>query len=216
MKKISKRWIFIALIVLAVLLMIPTMAHYIASNRYYPDVETAVINTTTSKNLVEIATVMGEEGVVYIAFGDNDSILAYTFYTRIMNGNVTYKLARGVTLKAYLDNNAIKMDTTPGSTEQIVLVIGQALANEYAKKTGIHAEYIPFEHDGNQYAIWYIISANGLEELPDLQLSADGVSSAVFEKSLTTDNYIALAALLGIITIVVTFKNYIRRRFWLL
>lgn len=98
------------------------------------------------------------------------------------------------------------MNTAPSSTEQIVFGIGETLANSCAEKTGSNAEFVHFKNAENQYAIWYIISENGLDQLPALQLN-----NGVWEKFSSAQNYIALLISVGLIIIVVA-SIYLKKK----
>ena len=171
MKKLTRmQWIGI---ILAVVILAPHLVYFVRSLQYYPDIETAAKNHSNYKIHFKMATIVGDEGIVYIALSDYDTIIAYSFKTKTEAGNVLYNVAKETRIK-YKDNHMVKINTAPDSTEQLVFGTSKALADEYAQKTGINAEYIHFGNEENQYTIWYIISANGLDELPALQLG-DGI-----------------------------------------
>lgn len=193
-------------IILAVVVIAPNLVNYVFSIPYYSDIEVAVGNRTSSKNHVKIATIMGIEGIVYIGLFDYNTISAYNFHTKTVNGDMLYKVAKKMGL-SYVENCMVKINTAPRSTEQIVFGIGEALANECAKKTGINAKFITFENDENRYTIWYIISADGLDELPALQLN-----NGVWESFPSARNYIAIIICAGLIIAIAIVVYWKKRR----
>ncbi len=194
MKKLTIiKWVGI---ILAVVVIVPYLINYAVSVPYYSDVETAVKNKSSSKNHIKIATIEGKEGLVHISLCDYNTISAYSFHIKTANGNTLYKVAKETGL-SYVENSMVKMNTSPSSTEQIVFGIGEALANDCVEKTGINTEFVHFKDAESQYAVWYIISASGLDELPALQLN-----NGVWEHFPSAHNYIALLIPVGLIIIV--------------
>ena len=155
-------WICIIVIVIAA-------AAWTHLFQYSPTIEMAINKQTHRKLPVKLEIIYGEEGPIYLALDEQHTIIAYSFYTKSVEGRMQYRLAHDQSLP-YVDNCMIKMNTAPGSTEEFVFGVGESLANECSEKTGIEAEFIHFGNDENRYTIWYIISADGLDELPDGQL----------------------------------------------
>lgn len=92
MKKLTIiQWIGI---ILAVVVIVSYLINYAVSVPYYSDVETAVKNKSNSKSPIKIATIEGREGLVYIILCDYNTIGAYSFYTKTVNGNTLYKVAK--------------------------------------------------------------------------------------------------------------------------
>ena len=197
-------------IILAIAVILPYLVNYAFSIPYYSDIETAVKNNSRSKSHIKIATIAGQEGRIYIALCDNNAVGAYNFHTKFVNGDVLYKVANEVTIP-YEENSMAKMNTAPGSTEQIAFGIGETLSKTCGKKTGLNAEFIHFGNDENQYTIWHIISVDGLDELPALQINDMVWSNMVWESGLSADHYIALAVLLVLIALLIV-VIYLKKR----
>ena len=193
-KHTTLHFVIFALIFLSI---IPSLGRYIDSLPYFLDFEIAIAHKSRSKNHITMAVISGEEGTVYIALCDNNSIGAYSFRTKTVNGELLYKVAEEESL-SYQENYMVKINTAPHSTEQLAFGIGEALAKECSEKTGLKAEFIQFGNAGKLYTVWYIISADGLDELPDLQRGY-----SVFEHYPPKESYIALIILFGAIIIVV-------------
>ena len=144
---------------------------------------------------------------IALSLGDHNTICAYNFYTRMSNGDIKYKVAKEEGI-SYSENNMIKMNTAPNSTEQIVIGIGERLVNEISEKTGIAAEFINFGNDDNLFTVWYIISVDGLSELPELILGG-----TPFDSIIRTEHYIILAILIGLfIAILLIIYFYLKRK----
>ena len=146
---------------------------FIQSFFYRPDIKTAMRSSISESDII-MKTVIGEEGIVCFCLsnsnkvGGNDKIYAYTFKTRIKNREIFYKVYHTHELD-YTENKIIemiKMNTSSGSTEQIVYGINAELARECSERTGIDAEFVHFGNDENEYTFWYIISISGLDDLP--------------------------------------------------
>ena len=161
-KKIRLLWIIVLLIVVFNII----FANF-SAGRYYSDIESAVKSQARYSDYVAWTTVTGEEGVVYVVLlADTRAIGLYNFHTKVTDGNTLYRLADEDVL-LHREYYMIKMDTAPNSTEQVVFGVGESFAAEISEKAGIDAVFIPFEHGGNQYPAWFIISADGLDILPD-------------------------------------------------
>lgn len=170
---------------------------------YYSSMEKAANYYSKYETNIELGMVQGKEGGVYITLTDIaastqglDShiivINGYSFYTWEKNGVLRYSVAQTIGIPYIdplvgLDNNYMnKMNTAPGSTEQLVFGTGEELARECAEKTGIEPEFIHYYYNGKQYVVWYIISPDGLDELPDV------VSAGKAAISKTTATIIAI------------------------
>ena len=77
------RWISIIGLIIAIN-MISMIVNYVFPDRYYPDVEAAV--RSQSRNHRKLATITGEEGVVYITLNTGSSNVTgfgiYNFHTK--------------------------------------------------------------------------------------------------------------------------------------
>ncbi|MCL1905796.1 MAG: hypothetical protein FWG06_02170, partial [Clostridiales bacterium] len=85
-------------LILAIVIMIPPLLNFALSIPYYSDIEKAIEHKSRSKSYVHMATIIGKEGTVYIGFGDHNTICAYNFHTKAVNGDILYKVAKEIGL----------------------------------------------------------------------------------------------------------------------
>ena len=185
---------------------------FIVSNIYFEEIETAIkwkvkspikmqvsIGKQEAKAIKELAIIEGEEGIVYFGIGDNNSVVAFNFDIKKTNDTILYR-AKEETAIGIRENWMMKMPTKhKGLTEEIAYGIGKSLAQECVSKTGIEAEFLSFEHRGNQYELWYIISNQGLPMLPKLQMN-DGKWDTL--PSSTNNTAIIIIALVIFVTFI--------------
>lgn len=183
----KKLYILIVGILIAIFLVIP----YFASNRYFYDMDTAIQWKKKGKSAVKLTTVVTDNATVYFELGDYNTIQAYNFDTKKINNKTLYRVGdkTGIVID---EANMEKMHTAyNGSKEQIAYGIGEKLAQECTAKTGKMPTFVPFEHNGKQYVLWYIISKDGLPELPEFIM--DGVA---FNERVSAENIVVIVVLI--------------------
>ena len=144
--------------------------------RYFNDIQSALEYHFDTDSIRIIDTIQTENHPATISIIYN-GISVSVIHSGEQNGQTMYRVGNGTSVMIS-ETSMMKMNTIPDSAEQIAFGIGREAAQEFVELSGIEAEFISFEHRGNQYEMWYIISIEGLAELPDFRMQ--GINSYEF------------------------------------
>jgi len=213
----QKKYKFIVFIIFIAVLIMSNVTNF----RYFSNMETAIEQSIQAplrcrptysgqvvRGVSEIVIIEGEQGVIYIGINDIGAMSAFNFRRRELNNRILYRVGNEVGL-GFNETWVRKMNTAPNSSEEILLGIGRTSAQEFAERTRKANSFILLEFDGNQYELWYIISADGFPDLPELRIQRDGIT--VYHNPSIIFNVIR-STFAGIMLIIVGIVIYRKKR----
>jgi len=175
----------------------------------------AALNGQVSRRVTELTVINGEEGIVYIGIGDNNSITAFNFHIRESNGETSYRIGSEIAL--YIGEIWVrKINTAPGSTEQVFFGMERESAQEFAERTGKEVNFVAFMHFGTQHELWYMISSEGFPDLPEYR-TINPLTGTAFYRNPTRDRFISnigtiIWSLVVIGVILVIYRHKIKNK----
>ena len=203
--------VLIVIAVLSILVFISSIFEHL----YMPDMETAIKwkmkfeQKSKRRPITEIITIEGEEGIVYLGKDDRNVIYSFNFDVKLSNGERLYRVSHEERMGAAENNMVVIPTAYNGSTEEIIYGTGRKLARECTAKTGKEATFISFEHDGDQYELWYIMSPSGLPELPHVIMNGTSFNKRLSEETHLVIMAIVTLAVVGIAVVIIASEKFI-------